>query len=198
MSNAPILYIDFYHTLSDDNFWRNCSDDIKSAATEHIFSDYDMVCDWMRGKYTSEDMNRRLAEKTGVTYGSLWDAFINDCRSLYVNTNLLTHIRQLQNRYKTVLITDNMDSFSRFTWPDLKQAGAFDEMVNSADYGLLKSDNNGKLFEITAPGNNKNHILIDDSKQNCELFNNRYGRSVQTTGPDDTLQILKELLLQES
>jgi len=58
----------------------------------------------------------------------------------------------------------------------------FDVIVNSADHGLLKQDQEGELFKkaISMIGESlENSLLIDDSHGNTELYKKLGGESFQ-------------------
>ncbi len=73
----------------------------------------------MRGKYTAEEVSLIVAEKIGMPYEKLWQLFVEDCKTMRVSKEVLEKLRSLRDRYIVILVTGNMDSFSRFTHPAL-------------------------------------------------------------------------------
>ena len=104
-----------------------------------------------------------------------WERFISDCKKMDISKATLERIKALQEKYHTVLVTDNMDCFDRFIKPALKLEFYFDAVVNSYNEKNLKSENNGFLFRKYVIGNIKNAILIDNSKKVCDIFSSLGG-----------------------
>lgn len=80
---------------------------------------------------------------------------------------------------KVGLVTDNMDVFTTITVPSHKLGKLFDVIINSADYGLLKKDDHGKLFEISLEmlkEKFENSLMIDDSEATIKLYEQKGGR----------------------
>jgi|TARA_Y100000310_G_scaffold342803_1_gene447512 hypothetical protein len=65
---------------------------------------------------------------------------------MHVSEDTLKKIFSLRDKYLVVLITGNMDSFTRFTIPSLELEKYFDHISNSFYEGKHKTDNNGELF----------------------------------------------------
>jgi len=95
------------------------------------------------------------------------------------------------------MITDNMDSFDRFTLeshPELIEI--FDAIYNSYNTGLLKKQNDGEIFKTILQefrADMKDAILIDDSKSNCELITYLGGKAINITGEKEVLNALETL-----
>ncbi len=170
----PLLLLDYDGTICFDRFWRSVDAALFAQIQVHLFgADRHMLTTWMRGQLTSEEINQFLALKTNVSYQKLWETFVNDCRTMRVEPQHLQKVRNLRSRFAAVLMTDNMDCFSRFTVPALQLDHSFDAILNSADHGQLKSDDSGSLFSQTAQiyGNAmRDAWLVDNSKQACDHF----------------------------
>ncbi len=170
----PLLLIDYDGTVCFDRFWRSIEPDVFAQIQYHLFgTDRHLLQDWMRGKLSSEEINQFLAERINVEYSKLWQVFVEDCQSMYINKATLTKINKLRKKFRTILLTDNMDCFSRFTVPALKLADYFDEILNSADHGSMKDDNDGQLFVAVINERGANigaSWLIDNSWGACNHF----------------------------
>ncbi|HEY4486325.1 MAG TPA: hypothetical protein VJB70_01150 [Candidatus Paceibacterota bacterium] len=179
------LFVDFDGTLCHDKFWRSLEPALQEKIQEYLFGvDQEIVNDWMRGVYTSEDIHQKLVEDLKINYEFLWNIFVEDCRTMFVEKSVLGKIAKLRDRYITVLITDNMDCFDRFTVPALGMDACFDYIVNSYNEKMSKNDNGGKLFlDISARigGMLPESILIDNSPKTCEIFQKLGGRSFWVT-----------------
>jgi len=120
VNEKPILFCDFDGVLCHDRYWRSVPADKLEAIQELLFlNDTSLVNDWMRGKHTSEEINQFISEKIDMPFNKLWDIFINDCKNMRVSLKALEKLHQLRSKYTVILITGNMDSFTRFTHPEL-------------------------------------------------------------------------------
>ncbi len=181
----PILFIDFDGTICFDRFWRSIEADKFKQIQDFLFSaDISIVNDWMCGAYSSEDINRLVSNELNIPFEILWKTFVRDCRTMTISKNTLSRIRKLKKIYEIVLITDNMDSFTRFTVPAHKLYLFFDSIINSYENKKLKEHNSGEVFlEQVNKRGLKMHdcILIDNSKKICTLFSKLCGTSCFVT-----------------
>jgi FMN phosphatase YigB (HAD superfamily) len=189
------LFVDFDGTICTDRFWRSLPPDQYEITQQAIFSeDSPLAADWMRGKYTSEEINKRVAVALGTPYEVVWDMYVRDCREMRVNPELLALIDELRLIYHVVLITGNMDSFDRFTIPALELDQHFDVIVNSANEQKLKTDNDGESFLKYLKGEIADAVLIEDSPKTCAVFTALGGTALQVTPITPTLMHLQSLL----
>lgn len=192
------LYIDFDGTLTMDRYWRSTEPELHEKIQTLLFGDdTTMVHDWMRGEYTAEEINKHVADVFGEPYEKLWELFVSDCEDMRVNQEMLKLIKTLSGQYTTVLITGNMDSFTRFTIPALQLDQYFDHISNSFYEQMHKTDDNGRLFkdwESRIDISLKESVLIDDHPNCCKMFGELGGDARQTESPEHTFEILKSLI----
>jgi FMN phosphatase YigB (HAD superfamily) len=187
--SKPILFVDFDGTLCHDRFWRGLPTEQYEKVQEVLFSeDRTYLQKWMKGKRTAEEVNQLLADQLGIPFEEIWDVFVKDAESMSVSQEVLEKIGSLRDLYTTILITVNMDSFSRFTVPALRLNDYFDAISNSYYEGKFKSDNGGEVFvdylkKYSAPV--EESILIDDSPAVCETFGALGGKILQATTEED-------------
>ncbi len=195
----PILCIDFDGTLCHDRFWRSADPELKSKLQTRLFSDkVEVAEDWMLGKRTSEEINQLLADELGMPYDFLWKIFVADCENMTIVPGAIKKVQTLRDRYTTVIITDNMDCFDRFTVPALGLDTHFDVIVNSSTEGSFKNDENGKVFQKIAEAYDSplsRNILIDNAQSSCMLFESLGGRSYLVTAEEPLTYWLDGLLL---
>lgn len=185
----PHLFIDFYNTLCFDLYWRSMDKEMYEKSQSFLFKEnWLLIEEWMRGKYTSEDINLKLAQYLNIPYEDIWEIFVQDCKTLQIDKKILKKISTLRKIYTTILITDNMDNFGRFTLPVLQLSDYFDQIIISSDHKCLKTDNEGELFLKGKNGISdfSNDILIDDSTRICAVFKTLGGTPYQVT-PDESL-----------
>ncbi len=189
------LFIDFDGTICHDRFWRSLPTTENKQIQDFLFSNTNsLVTDWMRGNYSSEEINTLVAKQTGLNYQYLWDIFVHDCNTMTVRKELLELIHRLRAEFHVVLITGNMDCFSRFTVPSLQLKKYFDVIVNSSEEKQLKTDAGGASFIKYVKGNIYNALLVEDSLKSCEVFKKLGGSIHTTTGSDDTYQFLQTMI----
>lgn len=68
------LFIDFDGTICHDRFWRSLPKNENQQIQDFLFSGKNSaVVDWMKGVYTSEEINQMVAKETGLLYEHLWE-----------------------------------------------------------------------------------------------------------------------------
>lgn len=193
----PILFVDFDGTICLERYWRSLPDSQHEGIQKLLFrDDTTMAHDWMRGHYTAEEVNQYAAEKIGLDYDYLWNLFVDDCKTMHVSKDVLERIKALSSSYTTILITGNMDSFSRFTVPALSLEDYFNEISNSYYEGRHKTDDNGQLFSKFTDKHGTpitDCVLLDDSDSVCTLFNQLGGTAMQVSVTVPVEQHLKTL-----
>jgi FMN phosphatase YigB (HAD superfamily) len=183
--NKPILFVDFDGTICFDRYWRSLQPEKFEMIQKLIFGeDKTLLNNWMRGVYTAEEINKIVSENIGVPYEELWDLFVKDCETMQVSKDVLEKLNGLRSKYIVILVTGNMDSFSRFTVPALELDKYFDHINNSFFDGKLKTDNKGQVFieYAKAFGVALNEcIFLDNSPKACEVFDKLGGKAFLIT-----------------
>ena len=180
----PLLLIDFYRTLSHDKFWRGLEKELREKVEHFIFGLHpELVEEWMEGKRTSEEINQLVAKEFSLDYGRLWEIFVSDAKTMHIEKSDLDAISLLREKHRVILVTDNMDSFGRFTIPAQRLNTYFDEIVSSHSHRARK---NRELFENIVSGHRADiskSVLIDDSSEHCQAFTDIGGKAFQATEP---------------
>ena len=170
----PILFIDFDGTLCHDRFWRSIDADSFEKIQNFLFGENkSIVNEWMRGIHSSEHINQLISKELNIPFENVWDIFVTDCENMNISSDVLNRIENLKKNFYTILITDNMDCFTRFTVPALKLNSFFDLIINSFDNKKFKNDNDGDIFlQIVKERGSKieDSILMDNSKGACATF----------------------------
>jgi len=180
-----IIFVDFNGIISYNNFWKSLEnlkhplhEDLEKINLFLFKENKQIVSDWMLGKFTSEDIHQIISKKLNINYASLFETFKNDCANIDISKKIVNQLKKLKKYYKVILITDNMDSFDRYTLPNNPILNIFDEIDNSYNMKKFKSSDNGKYFLEKIKKNKasiENCILIDDSENNCNKFKNLGG-----------------------
>jgi len=199
MKDKKVIYVDFDGTLTTDRYWRGLPKAEHKYVQDLLFGDdRALVGEWMRGKYSAEEINEYVSLKTGLNYEQLWEIFVDDCKTIRVDINLLKIISDLRKNFILVLMTGNMDSFSRFTVPALDLEKYFDYISNSYYEGIHKTDNNGELFKIwenRLDVSINDSIMIDDQDKVCKVFSRLGGQSVLVGSLEETFIFLDSLVI---
>ena len=196
------VLFDFDGVLSHGRFYsdrQKTEPEIYKAIEREIFSPpSEKVFAWMRGKISSQEINKYLSKKLFLKEATLSEYLKRSASSLELETKLLNFSEDLRRRgLKTGIVTDNMDVFTDVVVPANDLDKKFDVIINSADYGFLKQDKNGRLFEIALSEIDRpsmgRTLLIDDSRGNCRLFRKKGGESWCYKGIVDFPQIKNKL-----
>ncbi len=204
MKKNHIVFLDWEGTLCWSRFWESLRTgrarefEWGQKIEEFLFSkDKTLINNWMRGRVNSEQINDFLSEKLQIKKEKLWEVFVNDCRKMQLDYQLRIKIKQLRTRAYVILMTGNMDCFTRYTVPALRLENLFDQIVNSSNVGYLKTERGGESFlEYLRTFNVPivNTFLVDDSVKTCEFFNSLGGRSyIVRNGKNDTSQFLDDI-----
>lgn len=196
------ILFDFHHVLSHDHFYESTLvpeyKDVSAWISQTIFGDRELVRDWMRGKVTWRELHARIACETGMDRELLDELFVESVKRMHIVEEMIVLAQELKDKgFKIAIVSDNMDIFSEVTVTHQKFDQLFNHIFNSADHGLLKSDEHGKLFHYVAETLRvpiEQTIFIDDTKSATDLFKELGGRAITHTDPKSTREQLSFLL----
>jgi FMN phosphatase YigB (HAD superfamily) len=180
MNNLKIVFIDWNNTLSKSKFWEH----LKLSSTKDLklfkklekslfINNSHLLKPWMRGDLVTDDVVKIISKNTKIDIDYVFNHFIKSCKEMvFISKEIPELIKKIQHKsIKVYIATDNMDSFNKWTIPEMKLADLFDGIINSFDRKALKTDfdENGKnsFFKDvlkTEKINPKNAVLIDDSE----------------------------------
>lgn len=200
--NKKIIFIDWDGTLCWSRFWESLikSDPDFTKIVDHFFiHKKKIIIDWMKGKINSEEINKVISKKSGLSEDMLWRIFVSDCKNMKIDSDAVMLIKKIRKKYPVILVTGNMDCFTRFTVPALGLNKLFDLIINSADIGYLKTEYNGKIFIDCLKQFNINNMsdayLLEDSEKTCIMFNQLGGNIMKVNRKEDTINHLKNILV---
>jgi FMN phosphatase YigB (HAD superfamily) len=185
------IFFDFDGVLCTDRFYTTLHSDLPEVMKfidEAVFGGENNYSDrWMRGELTYKEVNKIISAATGVSFEKLTELFIKSVRQMTVNPEIIRFASSCRYEgIKTALVTDNMDIFNEITVTEKHLAEVFPVIVNSCDYGILKLEDDGRLFDITLEkAGLKSYIdvwLIDNSPRACTAFINKGGQAYLYTG----------------
>ena len=181
----PVLFIDFDGTLCHDRFWRSLPMEDYNSIQHLLFNkDKSVIEKWMVGDTNSEEINRFIAEHLKRPFHDIWESFVSDCKTMYVDRAVLQKIDGLRTKYTVVLLTVNMDCFSRLTVPELGLENYFDDISNSYYTRKTKTYKEGEIYKELASKHGAslvNCFTIDDSISACDIFEKLGGKSYLVT-----------------
>lgn len=209
-SKIKVLFVDWNGTLCTDLFWQQLNNtatcEIYNNIQQYLFMQYDdteLIKDWMRNKYSMNDIIDIVYKKFGYDKTFLKKELIYSLIDThFVDTDVLKVIKQLQEKgLKVVIASDNMDVF-KYTSTKLDLDLIFDDVLLSNELGYLKTDldeNNNPLFfaRYFEKYNIKREecVLIDDSNTVCNLYDKIGFNYIKINNcRTETIEILKSFL----
>lgn len=145
----------------------------------NIFGNKELVWKWMRNQTNSAEINKLITENTEIEYESLKELYEESIRRIGLEKEMENLAKSLKRSGKKIgIVTDNMDVFTQITIPNHRLDTLFGVIINSADYGILKRDDNGKLFDIALADLGErigSSLMIDDSESMIELYKQKGG-----------------------
>jgi FMN phosphatase YigB (HAD superfamily) len=180
LCGPKVVFVDWAGTMSQSMFWSRWKETAPARwqrVQKSLFGDPKLVKDWMRGRYTAEEIVRKLATGDDLSLND-WAAELERicCEMQLADPRipvLLSALRSLG--VKVVIATDNMDTFSRWTVPSLGLLELVDEVLDSSQLGYLKADRDARgrspFFHswLEAQGLEPSEsVLFDDGGQHVE------------------------------
>jgi FMN phosphatase YigB (HAD superfamily) len=202
MSNLNAVFFDFDGVLCTDRFYTTLEPDYPQVINwinQHVFGGEKYADRWMRGEYTYRQINKIIADATGIPYPLLNERMLASIHLMKVNPVVLQFAEDLKKKsIKTAIVTGNMDVFDEITVPEKKLDKIFPVIVNSWDFKLMKQDENGILFDIALQRlglySYKGVTLVDDSLAYCDMFKEKGGDYYHYTDQEAFEKWAKELL----
>jgi FMN phosphatase YigB (HAD superfamily) len=196
-ADIACIVFDFGFTLSSDLYFKlpppECPN-WQRLIQEHIFSDPELVDDWMRGSVTLPNIAEKLVPIVGMEVPRIVDFMELGCRDLDFNEAVLTFaIEQRALGRKTAIVTGNMDVFMKIVVPSHSLIDKFDVIINSFDYREIdKSVLWPQAFELLGNGMGYGQsLLIEDGEKNVAKFRGHGGRAYRYGNDEDFLAWLK-------
>lgn len=179
------VIFDFDGVLCHDRFYKETLlpeyQELYNWIQDNIFSNKDLMHQWLRNEISTKNINALIAKSTGHEEEFLNDLLLKSLQEMRLDEkmfNLAKSLKEVHNK-EIAIITDNMDVFSTVIAKQHKLNEIFDAVVNSADYGYLKTEQNGKLFDKVLEGLNEkigDCLLIDDLPRKIEFFKEKGGQ----------------------
>lgn len=183
--SLKVVFTDWSGTLSTSKFWGHLEQ--PTHPLNHLFTPLTdsmfgpaaplryLHDPWMRGEFGTEDVMELVSQETGIKTDIALREFIFGCQSMqFVSPEVPELIKLLRARgIQTLIATDNMDCFNRWTIPAMGLNQTFDGILNSTNLKAMKKDEdpNGQSLFFRQALENLNLVpgesmLIDDSPHN--------------------------------
>ncbi len=196
--NKNILFIDFNWVISYKNFWHSL--EIKDNKTYESINNYlfkeniNIVKDWMVWKYSSNEVCEYISNNLSLDFKYIYNTLVGDCKKIDLSEKILKLLEKLKKYYNIVLVTDNMDCFSKYTLKyNAKYFKVFDWIFNSSEHWFFKNEiYNDYIIKYNSQINLS--YLIDDSIRNCDFFNKLWWNALNLKWEEDVVGWLKVLL----
>lgn len=203
MTYKTIIF-DFDGVLCRDHFYTNLKTAYPAVYdfinTKVFAKGSDVPDKWMRGELTADDVNKFISDSTGIDIKELSNLFIESVHAMKIDNRLLNLAKTILSRGgKVALVTNNMDVINKITIKNHNLGKIFPVIVNSCDYGILKHDDNGRLFDIAMEklgiSNYGEALLIDDSFNARATFESKGGATFPYESYEQFEPWMKENLL---
>jgi FMN phosphatase YigB (HAD superfamily) len=186
--SALTLFFDFDGVLCKDRFYTTLIPqypDVYQFISNAIFGGEQKYAErWMRGQFSYHEINQLISEATGIPLNTLSELFFDSVRQMRVNLQLIEFAETIKEKgFHIALVTNNMDIFNEITIPEKGLDRLFPVIVNSFDYGIMKHEKGGRLFDIALAkmglDSYEDVWLIDDSPLVCTIFSGKGGHAYQ-------------------
>jgi len=203
MAYKTIIF-DFDGVLCHDHFYTNLKvshpDVYDFINTKIFFKGSDVPDKWMRGELSANDVNKIISDNTGIDFDELSNLFIESVHAMKIDNRLLDLAKTVLSRGgKVALVTNNMEVINTITIKDHGLDKIFPVIVNSCDYGVMKHDDKGSLFDIAMEklgvSNYEGALLIDDSSKARIAFESKGGATFPYENYEQFEPWMKENLL---
>jgi hypothetical protein len=196
--NKNIIFIDFNWVISYKNFWHSLEEKDKviyEKINKTLFSEnIQLIRDWMLWKYTSQDICKFISKELNINYEYIYNTLINDCKNIDLSLEIKDILEKLKKYYNIILVTDNMDCFTKFTTKkNQNYFDVFDSIFNSAKEWYFKVDS---YLNYIKKYDSKIELsyLIDDSIWNCEKFSKLWWNAINVKWKESVIKVLKSIL----
>ena len=190
MQKISGIFFDFDGVLSKDRFFQTMFGDypfLKDIILSTIFNSPQKYGDkWMRGEINTENIIKVLSSASKIPETVLKEGLTSSLKAFQIESRLLELAKTFQKKgMKVAMVTNNMDIFNQVTIPYHHLDQYFPIIVNSSDYGCMKHEKDGYLFDIALQklGTDKisEFLLIDDSEKACNSFLSKGGQIYKYT-----------------
>ena len=208
--NKPkVAFFDWFATLSSSVFWEQLKDpnhphhNLADKLEVSMFTNLGhLINPWMRGEYTTEEVLTEVSKDSGIPHDVVMEEFIAGCERMTLSAaEIPTLIDQLRDLgVRTIIATDNMDSFTRWTVPAMGLDTMFDGVLNSYDLKALKEDTeNGRLlfFHNFLTDNDidpQDTVIFDDSDHKLVVLSKGGMRCIKVEPHTGIVTQLKKLI----
>jgi len=198
------IIFDFDGVLCSDRFYTNLKTAYPLAhnfVNTKIFGKGSKIPDrWMRGELSSDDINKLISDNTGIDFDELSNLLTESVKIMKIDNRLINLAKIVHSKGgKIAIVTNNMDIFNTITIKNHGLDKIFPAIINSFDYGIMKHDEDGRLFDIAMERlnfpNYRDALLIDDSEKARTVFENKGGSTFPYNNYEQFEPWMKENLL---
>lgn len=203
-----VVFFDWFGTLSSTLFWESITSNPRhplsaelSRRLASLFQDdrEAVLAAWMRGYIDY----RRIVNDLDVTLPAnyrpdyLKRALLADCRRAAITPAMADLIQFTRDHAFVAVATDNMDCFLDAPPDILRTSVRVDDLVVSAETGVLKKEDPRGFFEPALDRfqlSFRNALLVDDCADTCRAFRACGGNAVRHQTPQQTWQGVSSFL----
>jgi epoxide hydrolase-like predicted phosphatase len=149
----------------------------------------------MKGEITTAEHWEAIRKTLGVSKKEFLQVPLEFWGGDALDEDLITYLRNLRPHYKTALLSNAWDDLRQMIEEIWKIDDAFDQILISAEVGLVKPDR--LIYEriISDLGVKSDEaVFVDDFPQNVEAARTAGLEAIHFLGPDQSLRDLQSLL----
>lgn len=149
----------------------------------------------MKGEITAPEHWEAIQEALGVSQDEFVKVKLDFWGGDTLDENLVNYLRDLRPQYKTALLSNAWDDLRQMIKEEWKIDDAFDEMIISAEVGLVKPD--PSIYQriiVELDVMPAEAVFVDDFPENVEAARLQGLQAIQFNDPDQALRDLSQLL----
>lgn len=201
------VFVDWHGVLCDQVFWWSILSrarhpyhkEMMEASTRLFAAPSPKVTAWMRGELCADEVISTLGVKLDARCNDdyLLRRLAEDCRRMVFRAELLEPLYAARHITLVAVATDNVDRFVTAARGIARLGRLVDDILCSSDLGVLKADDPERFFGEWLERHGltfSNALLVDDSVENCEMFEAHGGRAIQFTSSDQAVSAVRSWL----
>lgn len=192
-SGGPLLLLDFYGTVSSGRYWECLPRGEFERVNRYLFQERrDIVQAWMTGRCNAEQVVALASSATGLNRDYLWASLVSSSMQLAVPDAVQAMMAKVAAHAEIVMLTENTDCFSRFTWPHAKWREHVNGVVNSHAARCRKVES---LLAASEHLQHRSSVyLVDDSEPVVAAARDLGIVALHTSCPEETPSVLAQVL----
>lgn len=147
------------------------------------------------GQVTTIEHWQWVIDYLGLPQAQLPEFFQRFCSADQIDQELIAYIRKLRHQYRVALLSNASDNIRQLLTQTWGVANAFDEIIISAEVGMLKPDAQIYHLAVDRLGiKPQEAIFIDDIFENVQAARNAGLQAIHFINPESARHTLEQIL----